>query len=95
MKRADRTYVVDVSVTSKDPEKAARIANAVAQAYLTEQTQVRSDAARQVSQSLTARLNELRNRVREAEERVVGVQGQATASSAPTGNSSTNSSFPT
>ncbi len=85
VKRADRTYVVDVSVTSKEPAKAARIANAIAQSYLTEQTQVRSDAARQVSQSLTGRLNDLRTRVRDAEERVeafkakngiVGANGQ-------------------
>ena len=52
VKRAERTYVVDVSVTNRDPVKAARIANAIAQAYLAEQTDVRSDAARQVSQSL-------------------------------------------
>ena len=70
VKRAERTYVVDVSVTSQDPDKAARIANAVAQAYLAEQTAVRSDAARQISQSLSARLNELKDRVREAEDRV-------------------------
>jgi polysaccharide biosynthesis transport protein len=68
--RAERTYVVDVSVTSRDPAKAARLANAVAQAYLNEQTQVRSDAARQVSQSLGARLNDLKERVHAAEERV-------------------------
>jgi len=61
---------VDVSVNSRDPAKAARIANAIAQAYLAEQTDVRSDAARQVSQSLSARLNELKYRVREAEDRV-------------------------
>jgi uncharacterized protein involved in exopolysaccharide biosynthesis/Mrp family chromosome partitioning ATPase len=70
VKRAERTYVVDVSVSSRDPAKAARIANAIAQAYLAEQTNVRSDAARQVSQSLSARLNELKDRVREAEDRV-------------------------
>jgi len=70
VKRAERTYVVDVSVTSRDPAKAARIANAIAQAYLAEQTDVRSDAARQVSQSLSARLNELKDRVRQAEDRV-------------------------
>ena len=70
VKRAERTYVVDVSVNSRDPAKAARIANAIAQAYLAEQTDVRSDAARQVSQSLSARLNELKDRVREAEDRV-------------------------
>jgi polysaccharide biosynthesis transport protein len=85
VKRAERTYVVDASVTSRDPDKAARLANAVAQAYLAEQTDVRSDAARQISQSLSARLNELKDRVREAEERpeafkarnnIVGASGQ-------------------
>jgi len=70
VKRGERTYVVDVSVNSRDPAKAARIANAVAQAYLAEQTDVRSDSARQVSQSLTARLNELKDSVRDAESRV-------------------------
>lgn len=68
--RAERTYVVDVAVSSKDPAKAARLANAIAQSYLAEQTQVRADAARQVSQSLTARLNEMKERVHQAEERV-------------------------
>jgi len=68
--RAERTYIVSINVTSEDPAKAARLANAVAQAYLTEQTDVRSDAARQVSQSLSARLKELQGRVRDAEERV-------------------------
>jgi len=68
--RAERTYVVDVTVTANDPAKAARIANAIAQAYLAEQIEVRSDAARQVSQSLSGRLKELQSRVREAEERV-------------------------
>jgi len=84
-KRAERTYVVDVSVNSEEPAKAARLANAVAQAYLTEQTDVRADAARQVSRSLTGRLNELKQSVQNAEDRVqafkashniVGANGQ-------------------
>jgi len=70
VRRAERTYVVDVAVNSRDAAKAARLANAIARAYLTQQTEVRSDAARQISQSLTARLNELRDSVRRAEERV-------------------------
>ncbi len=70
VKRSERTYVVDVSVTSEDPEKAARLANAIAQTYLTEQTEVRSNAARQISQSLTGRLKELQTRVRDAEQKV-------------------------
>ncbi|HMK70306.1 MAG TPA: exopolysaccharide transport family protein [Xanthobacteraceae bacterium] len=85
VRRAERTYVVDISVTNQDPAKAARAANAVAQAYLAEQTTVRSDAARQISQSLSARLDELKDRVRAAEDRVetfkarnniVGASGQ-------------------
>ncbi len=70
VKRSERTYVVDVSVTSEDPAKAARLANAIAQTYLAEQTEVRSNAARQISQALTARLKELQTRVRDAEQRV-------------------------
>ncbi len=85
VKRSERTYVVDISVTSTDPAKAARIANAIAQAYLAEQTEVRADAARQVSQQLSARLKELQDRVRDSEQKVeaykaahniVGANGQ-------------------
>ena len=68
--RDERTYVIEVDVTSRDPNKAVSIANAIAQAYLAEQTQVRADAARQVSQSLTSRLKELKDGVREAEDKV-------------------------
>ena len=85
IRRPERTYVVEISITSKDPAKAARIANAVAQAYLAEQTQVRSNAARQVSQALSSHLRELQDRVRDAEDKVeaykashniVGVNGE-------------------
>jgi succinoglycan biosynthesis transport protein ExoP len=70
VKRDERTFVVEVDATSRDPNKAVRIANAIAQAYLAEQTQVRAAAARQVSQSLSARLQELRDKLRDAEEKV-------------------------
>ena len=85
VKRAERTFVVEVDVTSKDPMKAVRIANAIAQAYLEEQTQVRADAARQVSRSLSGRLQEMKDRVRDSEQKVeafrasnnlVGANGQ-------------------
>ena len=68
--RDPRTFVVEVDVTSRDPFKAVRLANAIAQSYLDEQTKVRADAARQVSQSLSARLKELKDKVRDAEEKV-------------------------
>jgi len=76
VKRAERTFVVEVNVTSRDPLKAVRLANAVAQAYLAEQTDVRAAAARQVSQSLSARLKELKDRVRDAEEKVEGYKAR-------------------
>ncbi len=70
VKRDERTYVVEVDVTTHSAEKSARIANAIADAYLAEQTQIRADAARQVSQSLSARLQDLRDRLRDAEKKV-------------------------
>jgi uncharacterized protein involved in exopolysaccharide biosynthesis/Mrp family chromosome partitioning ATPase len=70
VRRDERTYVVGVDVTTRDPEKSALIANAIADAYLAEQTQIRADAARQVSQSLSGRLKDLRDRLRDAEEKV-------------------------
>jgi polysaccharide biosynthesis transport protein len=70
VKRAERTYVVDVTAMTDDPDKSVRIANALAQAYLADQTAARSEAARRASESLSARLSELRNRVRQAEDKV-------------------------
>jgi polysaccharide biosynthesis transport protein len=69
-KRTERTYVVDLTVESTDPEKAARIANAIGAAYLDEQANARAEAARRATESLSARLNEQRERVRQAEEQV-------------------------
>ena len=57
VKRAERTSVVDAR-TSHDPAKAARIANAIAQAYLAEQTEVQVRRGPAESRSrLSARLN--------------------------------------
>ena len=69
-KRTERTYVVDLTVDSTDPEKSARIANAIGAAYLDEQANARAEAARRATDSLSARLNEQRERVTHAEEQV-------------------------
>jgi polysaccharide biosynthesis transport protein len=68
--RSERTYVVDLAVDTENPDKSARIANAVARAYLDEQSAARTAAARRVSESLVARLAELKSRVQRAEENV-------------------------
>jgi len=69
-KRGERTYVVDLMVDTTDRDKSARIANAIAQAYLDEQTAARAEAARRATDSLSSRLGELRERVRNSEEQV-------------------------
>jgi uncharacterized protein involved in exopolysaccharide biosynthesis/Mrp family chromosome partitioning ATPase len=86
VRRGERTFVIDISVTSREATKAARIANALANAYLDDQASVRADAAQRATGALTGRLEELRNRLRIAEEKaekykeannIVGVGGKS------------------
>jgi uncharacterized protein involved in exopolysaccharide biosynthesis/Mrp family chromosome partitioning ATPase len=69
VRRGERTFVIDIAVTAREAAKAARIANALANAYLENQASVRADAAQRATVALTARLEELRNRLRVAEEK--------------------------
>ncbi len=71
VRRPERTFVIDVSVQSKDPQKAADIANAVGDAYFAEETAARTEAARRASDALSSRLAALRQGVEEAEGKVV------------------------
>ena len=68
MRRPERTFVIDVSVYTRNAEKSARIANAIASAYKNERIAANSEANRQVSESLTGRLDELKERVRRSEQ---------------------------
>ena len=67
VKRADKVLVIDVGVATRDPDKSARIANAIADAYLADQAEARSRAGREASAALAARLGELQRHVRDAE----------------------------
>ena len=69
-RRAEKTFVFDVFVSSEDKDKAARIANAVGEAYLRDQSAARAETARRASAALTARLTDLRVEVRNAERAV-------------------------
>ena len=71
VKRSDKAFVVDVYVSSDERAKSVRIADAIAQAYLDDQSEARARASGRASAALTARLDTLRNRVQEAEDRVV------------------------
>jgi polysaccharide biosynthesis transport protein len=59
--------VISISVTSIDPIKAARIANAIADAYVVDKLDARLDAAKRASAWLSDRLEDLRRQLRESE----------------------------
>lgn len=67
VRRADRTFVVDVEVWSNDPSRAADLANAIATGYLAESMRTQAAAARRATGDLSGRLSELQTRLRNAE----------------------------
>ena len=71
VRRAERTFVIDVYVQTEDAEKSARIANAIGDAYFAEEAGARMDVARRASDALTGRLAALRQGVEDAERKVV------------------------
>jgi capsular exopolysaccharide synthesis family protein len=64
------SYVLTISVTSPSSERAAHLANAIADAYLVDKLDTRFDAAKRASAWLSDRLANLREQVRTAEEAV-------------------------
>ena len=70
VKRADKVFVIDVVVTTTDPDLSARIVNAIANAYLADQTDARSDAAKRAAGDLRGRLDELRKAVNVADKKL-------------------------
>jgi exopolysaccharide transport family protein len=70
VQRINRTYVLSISVTSQDPTKAARLANAVAEVYVVDQLEARYEAARAASAWLAERMQTLGEQVRQSEEAV-------------------------
>ncbi len=70
VKRAQKTYVVDIEVASSSPVKAARLSEAVVAAYLEDQSAAKSDDARRANKLIDSRLGELRTQLRKAETRI-------------------------
>ena len=69
--RVGDTYVMEVSFQSHDPDKAARIANAIVDAYIDDQLESKYQATRRASVWLQARIGELRTQASAAERAVV------------------------
>jgi capsular exopolysaccharide synthesis family protein len=65
------SYVIALSFMSEDPDKAARIANAMADEYLVTQVEAKFQAAEHATDWLAKRIQELRGEVLEAEAKIV------------------------
>lgn len=68
--RAERSYIVEVSVENRDPEIAARQANGIAQAYRGEDTWARNLSTRRLAADLDNRVSTLRETLRQSEAKV-------------------------
>ena len=71
IKRIGLTYVIQINFRSYNPERAAQIANAVADAYIVDQLEAKYQATRRASAWLQDRIKELRDQVSTAERAVV------------------------
>ncbi len=66
----DKSRVIVVEFQSRDPELAAKVANSIADGYLVLQQNARQEQARSASQWLSGEIDNLRNKVSDAEARV-------------------------
>ena len=69
-KRSERTYFMDVDVTAADGATAARLADAVASAYIADQADTKAQAAQQDGAVLKIHLEDLQKRLALAESKV-------------------------
>jgi succinoglycan biosynthesis transport protein ExoP len=84
VKRVEKTFVLNLEFSSRSAAKAARIANAIADAYLLDHLEAKYDATRRTSLWLQERIEELRQKSSHAdmavekykeENRLIGAKG--------------------
>jgi capsular exopolysaccharide synthesis family protein len=68
--RVRNSLVVEIRFSARDPVKAARIANAIADAFIRDQIESKAKATRHATELLERKLDGLRGKVAEAEHRV-------------------------
>ena len=78
---------LDISFTARDPEKATRIANAIADAYVTDQVDAKFDATTKTTQWLLDRIQRLALQVQVSEEAVQRYKAQNNLNDTADGNS--------
>src|SRR5262249_50726897 len=69
--REGLTYVIDVNFRSRNPDRAAQVANAVVDAYIDDQLESKYEVTRRTSAWLQQGIRELRDRVSVAERAAV------------------------
>lgn len=68
--RVAKTYVLSISVSSRDPAKATRLANSLASTYVEDQIDVHAKSVQQAASFFEERLGRLREQVRQSESAV-------------------------
>ena len=71
VQRRGISYMIDIIFESANPERAAQIANAIAQAYITDQFDAKYQVTREGSKWLEGRIKEVRDQVSAAEKAVI------------------------
>lgn len=75
--QVDKSRVIAIEFQSADPELAARAANAIAEAYIELQQQVRQEQTKAASRYLAGEIDTLRRRVAEAEAKVADFRAKS------------------
>jgi uncharacterized protein involved in exopolysaccharide biosynthesis len=70
------TYVVAISFTSNNPDKAARYANTIAEAFVASQAKSRALATEEAADWLNNRLNALRDRLKTSEDAIAAFKAE-------------------
>ncbi len=66
----EKSRVINIDFLSQDPQLAAQVANAIADAYLTRQRQAKEEQAKTAAQWLSGEIDTMRQKVEEAEAKV-------------------------
>src|SRR5262249_11766308 len=69
--RVGTTYVIEIGFVSNNPQRAAEVANATADAYITDQLEAKYEATRRAGTWLQDRIQELRQEASSAENAVL------------------------
>lgn len=70
VERRGLTYTIEINFTSENRYKAAKIANAIANAYIVDQLDAKFNATKQANEWLAGRLDDLRRQVTDSERAV-------------------------